>query len=59
VLLTFVATFDQELEQLDVKTSFLHGDLEEGTYIRQLDGFIVPRKENYVCQLKKCPYGLQ
>ena len=35
VLLALVAQFDLELQQLDVKTAFLHGDLEETIYIYQ------------------------
>jgi hypothetical protein len=35
---------DYELEQLDVKTTFLHGDLEEDIYMEQSDGFIFPGK---------------
>jgi len=35
VLLAIVALFDLELEQLDVKTTFLHGDLEEQIYMKQ------------------------
>jgi hypothetical protein len=50
---------DYELEQLDVKTDFLHGDLEGDIYMDQLEGFVVPRKENYVCKLKKSLYGLK
>ncbi|GJY08330.1 retrovirus-related pol polyprotein from transposon TNT 1-94 [Tanacetum coccineum] len=47
VLLSLVAHHDLELEQLDVKTAFLHGDLEEEIYISQPEGFIVQGKEDY------------
>lgn len=33
VMLTFVAYYDQELEQLDVKTDFLHDDLDEKIFM--------------------------
>lgn len=38
ILLSLVATYDMELEQLDVKTEFLHGKFEEQIYMRQLEG---------------------
>ena len=44
---------DYELEQLDIKTVFLHGKLEGQIYMRQLDGYIVEGKEDHVCLLKK------
>ncbi|KAE8695306.1 hypothetical protein F3Y22_tig00110721pilonHSYRG00071 [Hibiscus syriacus] len=47
------------LEQLDVKTAFLHGDLEEEIYMMQLEGFIEAGKKNLVCRLKKSLYGLK
>ena len=59
VLLAMVAHQDLELEQLDVKTAFLHGELEEDIYMTQPDGFQVPEKEDYVCKLKKSLYGLK
>lgn len=59
MLLALVAMFDMDLEQLDVKTAFLHGDLEEEIYMKQPEGFVVPRKENHVCRLNKSLYGLK
>jgi hypothetical protein len=58
-LLSIVAINDYELEQLDVKTAFLHGDLEEDIYMDQPEGFIIPGKEHLVCKLKKSLYGLK
>ncbi|KAL8112467.1 hypothetical protein AgCh_019972 [Apium graveolens] len=45
------------LEQLDVKTSFLHGDLEVDIYMVQPEGFQVAGKESLVCKLIKSLYG--
>lgn len=59
MLLAIVTHQDLELEQLDVKTAFLHGELEEEIYMTQPDGFQVLGKENYVCKLKKSLYGLK
>ena len=58
VLLAFIALFDFALEQLDVKTAFLHGELEEEIYLKQPKEFVVPYQENLVCRLKKPSYGL-
>ena len=53
------ATFDLHLEQLDVKTAFLHGKLEEEIYMLQPEGFVETCKENLVCKLNKSLYSLK
>ena len=59
-LLFSVATaFDFEVEQMDVKKKFLHGDLEEEIYMKQPEGFMVKGKKELVRRLKKSLYGLK
>ncbi|RVW88928.1 Retrovirus-related Pol polyprotein from transposon TNT 1-94 [Vitis vinifera] len=59
LVLGMVAAENLHLEQLDVKTAFLHGDLEEDLYMIQPEGFIVQGQENLVCKLRKSLYGLK
>nr|GEX11968.1 copia LTR rider [Tanacetum cinerariifolium] len=47
VLLSLVAHHNLKLEQLNVNTAFLHGDLEEEIYMSQPEGFVVQSKEDY------------
>ena len=58
-MLALVAYYDWELEQLDIKTAFLHGDLEEKIYMSQPKGFEDKKKSDFVCFLKKFMYGLK
>ena len=58
VVLCLTASLDLEIEQMDVKTAFLHGYLDKEIYLEQLEGFTIKRKKNYVCKLKKSLYGL-
>eukprot|EP01018_Ginkgo_biloba_P031350 Gb_07945 [translate_table: standard] len=44
---------------MDVKTTFLHGDLEEEIYMSQPKVFEVKGKEDLVCKLRKSLYGLK
>jgi hypothetical protein len=48
-----------EILQIDVKTAFLYGPLEEEIYMHQPEGFIVPGREKEVCRLIKSLYGLK
>eukprot|EP00253_Pinus_taeda_P020799 PITA_20799 len=45
--------------QMDVKSAFLNGDLEEEVYIEQLEGFILGNDVKLVCKLRKALYGLK
>jgi hypothetical protein len=56
--MSLAGTFDLEIEYMDVKTTFLHGDLEEKIYIKQPEGFVVKSKQELVCKLKRSLYGL-
>ncbi|HEV7735827.1 MAG TPA: reverse transcriptase domain-containing protein [Chlamydiales bacterium] len=58
-LLHIGATNDWEIHQMDVKTAFLHGDLEEDIYMEQPAGMEEPGKENWVALLNKSLYGLR
>jgi Reverse transcriptase (RNA-dependent DNA polymerase) len=56
-LLAKVAAEDLELRQLDVKTAFLNGELEEEIYMEPPEGYTVRKDE--VCRLLKSLYGLR
>jgi hypothetical protein len=57
--MALVAHFDLELHQMDVKMTFLNGELFENVYMAQPKGFIVKGKEHLGCHLKKSIYGLK
>lgn len=44
---------------MDIKTTFLNGDLEEKVYMKQLARFILSGNEKKVCKLIKSLYGLK
>lgn len=47
------------LKELDVKITFLHGDLEQKIYMKQLEGFMEASKESFMCKLKNSLYNLK
>ncbi|KAK1645515.1 hypothetical protein QYE76_063320, partial [Lolium multiflorum] len=59
ILLAIAAFFDYEIWQMDVKTAFLNGDIEEELYMVQPKGFIDPKNADKVCKLQRSIYGLK
>ena len=58
-LLSITAALDYEIWQMDVKTAFLNGYLDEIIYMMQPEGFIVEGQEQKVCKLLRSIYGLK
>lgn len=58
-ILAIGAAMDLEMHQMDVKTAFLNGELDEDIYMVQPEGFVQPGNENLVCKLNKSLYGLK
>lgn len=59
IFLAIVAVDNLELHQMDVKTAFLNGDLDEDIYMKQPEGFVNEDYPNHVCKLVKALYGLK
>jgi len=59
ILLALVVQYELKLDQLDMKTAFIHDDLEEEIYTSQPMGSKTVGKENMICKLKKLLYGLK
>ena len=58
MMLALVAKNYLDLFQMDVKTVFLHGDLDEEIYMEKPKGFEVYGKMPLICKVKKSLYGL-
>ena len=59
LLIALASIHDLVIHQMDVKTSFLNGDLDEEVYMEQPEGFVMPGNEHNVCKLIKSLYGLK
>ncbi|GJV20135.1 retrovirus-related pol polyprotein from transposon TNT 1-94 [Tanacetum coccineum] len=59
IFLAFAAHMNMVVYQMDVKTAFLNGNLQEEVYVSQPDGFVDPDNPNHVYKLKKALYGFK
>ncbi|KAJ9547196.1 hypothetical protein OSB04_019739 [Centaurea solstitialis] len=58
-IMALVAHYDLELHQMDVKTAFLNGNIDETIYMTQPENFALGDSKSMVCRLKKSIYGLK
>nr|GEY59537.1 retrovirus-related Pol polyprotein from transposon TNT 1-94 [Tanacetum cinerariifolium] len=59
IFLAYATHKNMVVYQMDVKTTFLNGNLREDVYVSQPDGFVDPDNPNHVYKLKKALYGLK
>ena len=59
MILAYACSKRIKVYHMDVKTTFLDGELEEEVYIEQPEGFLLSEHGDFVCRLKKELYGLK
>ena len=59
ILFAIASIYKLVVHQMDVKTAFLNGDLEEEIYMEKPEGYVVLGQEHKVCKLIKSLYGLK
>ena len=59
VVLSLAGHFGWPIFQMDVKSAFLNGDLQEEVYVEQPPGFVLSGKEDMIYRLHKALYGLK
>jgi hypothetical protein len=58
-LIDVAASYGLIIHQMDVKTAFLNGELDEKIYMDKPEGFVADGQENKVCRLLKSLYDLK
>ena len=58
LLIALASVHNLVKQQINVKTAFVNGELEEEIYMDQPEGCMVPGEEQKVCRLVKSLYGL-
>jgi hypothetical protein len=59
LLFALTAAYNLEIEQIDVKTAFLYGEIDANIYIEQPERFCSKERPDQVCKLKKALYSLK
>jgi hypothetical protein len=59
VIIALASILGWRLHQMDVKTTFLNGKIEQEVFVEQPDGFVLHNKDTLVCKLRKALYGLK
>jgi hypothetical protein len=59
LLLAYACSKNIKVYQMDIKSAFLNGELEEKVYIEQPKGFQLLENTDYVCKLKNALYGIK
>jgi hypothetical protein len=59
MLLAYASNHDFQLQQMDVKSAFLNGPLNELVYVKQPPGFEDSKFPNHVYKLEKALYSLK
>ena len=59
ILLAYASHHEIKLYQIDVKSAFLNGFINELVYVDQPPGFEDPRYPNHIYRLSKALYGLK
>ena len=59
ILLAIVSHLNFKLYQMDVKSAFLNGMLQEEVYVEQPKGFVDPHRPDDIYKLKRALYGLK
>ena len=58
VIISTANAMSMEIHQMDVKTAFLNGNLDEEINMKQQKGYVDKKNPDYVCKLQKSLYGL-
>ena len=58
-IISLVFIFGWKMYQMDVKTVFLNGNIDQEVFIEQPEGFVLHSRESHICRLRKVLYGLK